>query len=145
MPRDELLWWVMFAAAAVVFLGAVALLGTSWLRRDARELRVVGQHESVAEAMVLVFGIAVPIVVLAALFGASSIYRIGQAPPPRPTRVWRSSFTGRSVTNANAELERDRDRELAGGSSASLPGRAGSWRGGSLTGHRPPGAAHDQS
>ena len=80
----ELLWWWMLGAAAVVFFGALALLGISWLRRDTPGLPLLGEREGITEGMVLVFGIAVPVVVLVALFGVSNIYLIGKTSPPPP-------------------------------------------------------------
>jgi cytochrome c oxidase subunit 2 len=79
----DLLWWWMLAAGAIVFLGAVGLLGISWFRRGRRGLPVVGEREGVAEGMVVVFGIVIPVVALVALFGVSDVYLIGETSPPR--------------------------------------------------------------
>lgn len=74
----------MFGAAVVVFAGAVALLGLAWFRRGTSGLPFVGDREPVAQAMVVLFGIAVPIVVLVALFGGSDVYLVKQTAPPNP-------------------------------------------------------------
>jgi cytochrome c oxidase subunit 2 len=78
------LWWWMLAAATIVFLGAVALLAIAWLRRGSPGLPVFGDREPIAQGMVVVFGIAVPIVALVALFGISDVYLVGETSPPNP-------------------------------------------------------------
>ncbi len=80
-----LLWWWMLAAATVVFLGAVALLVIAWWRRDRPGLPFFGEREDLSQGMVLVFGIAVPLVALVALFGVSDVYLVGQTAPPNPS------------------------------------------------------------
>ena len=80
----DLLWWWMLGAAAVVFFGALALLGLAWIRRDTPGLPIFGERESVAEFLVLAFGIAVPVVALVVLFAVSDIYLIGESSPPDP-------------------------------------------------------------
>lgn len=79
-----LLWWWMLAAAVIVFLGAVALLVLAWFRRGTAGLPFFGERESVPETMVVLFGVAIPVVALVALFGASNIYLIKQTAPPDP-------------------------------------------------------------
>jgi cytochrome c oxidase subunit 2 len=78
------LWWWMLGAAAIVFFGAVALLGVSWIRRASRGLPFVGEREAVPQSMVLVFGIAIPLVALVTLFGVADVYLVGQTSPPDP-------------------------------------------------------------
>ncbi len=79
-----LLWWWMLAAATVVFLGAVALLVMAWWRRDRPGLPFFGEREDLSQGMVLVFGIAVPLVALVGLFGVADVYLVGQTAPPNP-------------------------------------------------------------
>jgi cytochrome c oxidase subunit 2 len=79
-----LLWWWMLAAATVVFLGAVAMLAIGWWRRERPGLPFVGEREDLAQGMVLVFGIVVPLVALVALFGISDVYLVGETGPPSP-------------------------------------------------------------
>jgi cytochrome c oxidase subunit 2 len=78
------LWWWMLAVATLVFLGAVGMLGLAWLRRGTPGLPFVGQREGVSQALVLVFGIGIPLLVLVTLFGASDVYLVGQTSPPSP-------------------------------------------------------------
>lgn len=80
----NVLWWWMFAAAAIVFFGAVAMLGVGWVRRATKGLPFVGERESVTQAMVIVFGIAIPVVALVALFGVADVYLVGETSPPDP-------------------------------------------------------------
>ena len=108
-----LLWWWMLAAACVVFFGAVALLFIAYLRRKVPGLPFVGERETLAQAMVLVFGIAVPLVALVALFVVADVYLVSQtsAPDPRTTRMtihvighqwwWEVRYPGTDVVTAN--------------------------------------------
>src|SRR5205085_2267513 len=84
-----LLWWWMFGAAAVVFFGALGLLCLAFIRRRIRGLPLVGEREDIAGGMVVLFGIAVPLVVLIALFAAANLYviRSSAAPSPSSTRL----------------------------------------------------------
>ncbi len=79
-----LLWWWMLAAAAIVFFGALLMLVVAWFRRGKPGLPFLGQRENVSEGMVLLFGIAIPVVTLVALFGVANVYLIGQTSPPAP-------------------------------------------------------------
>jgi cytochrome c oxidase subunit 2 len=78
------LWWWMLAAATVVFLGAVTMLILAWVTRGRKGLPFFGEHEPVAQGLVVVFGIAIPIVALIALFGGADVYLVGQTAPPGP-------------------------------------------------------------
>ena len=80
-----LLWWWMLGAATVVFLGAAAMLVIAWWRRDRPGLPFFGEREDLSQGMVLVFGIAIPLVALVALFGVSDVYLVGQTSPPKPS------------------------------------------------------------
>jgi cytochrome c oxidase subunit II len=84
-----LLWWWMLGAASVVFFGAVGLLVLAYVRRGRKGLPFVGEREDLAGGMVVLFGIAVPLVVLVVLFGAANLYVIEStaAPSPRSTRL----------------------------------------------------------
>jgi cytochrome c oxidase subunit II len=108
-----LIWWWMLAASAVVFVGAVGLLVLAFLRRRTAGLPLFGRRERVAGGMVVVFGIAVPLVVLLALFGATDIYaiRFTQAPAAGSTRMtvdvtghqwwWEVRYPGTDAVTAN--------------------------------------------
>jgi cytochrome c oxidase subunit 2 len=77
-----LLWWWMLAAAVIVFSGAVALLFIAFLKRRVRGLPIVGENEKVAEGMVLLFGIGVPVVALVVLFGFADVYLVNVTAAP---------------------------------------------------------------
>lgn len=62
------LWWVMLAIAAVVFGGAVVMLWIGYARRRSRGVPIIGEDEPAIQKLVVVFGVAIPIVVLVGLF-----------------------------------------------------------------------------
>jgi cytochrome c oxidase subunit 2 len=107
------LWWWMFAVAAIVFLGAVAMLIYGWIRRGRRGLPVFGESERAEIALVIVFGIAIPAVVLISLFFASNVYVLGKTDAPSPSssamtiRVtghqwwWEVHYPGTTAVTAN--------------------------------------------
>jgi len=108
-----LLWWWMLGAAVIVFLGALGLLVLAWFRRGSKGLPFFGERESAPEAMVVVFGIAVPVVVLVVLFGVSNVYLIKQTSPPNPRSTamtidvighqwwWEVRYPGSAAVTAN--------------------------------------------
>ena len=67
------LWWWMLAIASLVFFGAVFMITTAWLRRKREGLPFLGRREKVANALVVVFGLAVPVVVLGAVFVVANL------------------------------------------------------------------------
>ncbi len=76
------LWWWMLVVAAIVFLGAVAMLAIGALRRDTPGLPFLGENEKANTALVLVFGIAIPIVILVALFVVSDLVLMPETDAP---------------------------------------------------------------
>ena len=108
-----LLWWWMLGAAVIVFTGAVVMLVIAYLRRGTAGLPIFGQRESVAEGMVLVFGLAIPVVALVALFGVANVYLIRQTSPPAPASTamtidvighqwwWEVRYPGTDAVTAN--------------------------------------------
>lgn len=108
-----LLWWWMLAAATIVFAGAVGLLLLAWWRRGASGLPLLGERENAAEGMVLMFGIAIPLVTLVALFAVANVYLIKQTSPPPPSRTsmtidvighqwwWEVRYPGSTAVTAN--------------------------------------------
>jgi cytochrome c oxidase subunit 2 len=62
------LWWWMLLAACVVFSGALGMLGLAWVRRRREGMPVVGGSSGRNLAMVVIFGIAIPITVNITLF-----------------------------------------------------------------------------
>ncbi len=108
-----LLWWWMLGVAVIVFLGAVALLVIAYFNRGTPGLPILGQREDVAQGLVLVFGIGIPIVVLVALFGVADVYLVGKtgAPNPKTTAMtvnvighqwwWEVRYDGGKAVTAN--------------------------------------------
>ncbi len=108
-----LLWWWMLAAAVIVFVGAAGLLVLAWFRRGTAGLPFFGERESVPEVMVVLFGVAVPVVALVALFGGANVYLIRQTSPPDPRTTamtidvighqwwWEARYPGTSAVTAN--------------------------------------------
>jgi cytochrome c oxidase subunit II len=107
------LWWWMLGAAAVVCFGAVALLVLAWVRRGTPGLPFFGKRESVPQIMVVLFGVAIPLVVLIALFGGSDVYLVNETAPPSPTSTamtievighqwwWEVHYPGSKAVTAN--------------------------------------------
>ena len=107
------LWWWMLAVATIVFLGALGMLGLAWIRRGTPGLPFVGRRETVSQALVLVFGIGIPLVVLVALFGVADVYLVRRtaAPDPRQTALtinvighqwwWEVRYPGTDAVTAN--------------------------------------------
>ena len=105
-------WW-MLGIATVVFLGAIVMLTMAWFRRDRPGLPFCGEREGLAQGLVVVFGIGIPVVVLVALFGVSDVYLIGKTAPPAPTSTamtvevighqwwWEVRYPGTDAVTAN--------------------------------------------
>ncbi|HET6570854.1 MAG TPA: cytochrome c oxidase subunit II [Solirubrobacterales bacterium] len=77
------LWWWMLVVAGLVFLGAVAMLALGWLRRDKPGLPWLGESERANTTLVVAFGIAIPIVILVALFVVSDLVLMKETDAPR--------------------------------------------------------------
>lgn len=72
--RDiERLWWGMLAAAAIVFAGVLLLIALSIARRRREGMPVLGTDERKIDGLVVIFGIAIPVLTLAALFFIADI------------------------------------------------------------------------
>jgi cytochrome c oxidase subunit 2 len=109
----SLLWWWMLGAAGVVLLGTLALLAIAWIRREQPGLPFLGEREHANEGLVVVFGIAIPLVVLVALFGAANVYLVGKTGPPSPRSTamtidvighqwwWEVRYPGSNAVTAN--------------------------------------------
>ena len=76
------LWWWMLGIAAAVFFGAVALLFIAWFRRARPGLPLFGETEKVNVGLVITFGIAIPVVVLVALFGVADLWLVSKTGAP---------------------------------------------------------------
>lgn len=109
----QVLWWWMLGIAGVVFLGALGMLVLAWVRRETPGLPFFGTREVIPQAMVVIFGIGIPLVVLVALFGVSDIYLVSQTAPPNPKTTamtihvighqwwWEVRYPGTSAVTAN--------------------------------------------
>ncbi len=76
------LWWAMLAVASLVFLGAVAMLVLGYFRRARPGLPWVGESDRANLGLVVVFGIALPVAVLVALFAVADLFVIKQTDAP---------------------------------------------------------------
>jgi len=107
------LWWWMLGVGGIVFLGAIVMLTMAYLRRDVRGLPFIGDREPIAQGLVVMFGIAIPLVVLVALFGVSDVYLIDSTSPPDPRTTamtvevighqwwWEVHYRGTGAVTAN--------------------------------------------
>jgi cytochrome c oxidase subunit II len=114
-PASEIrwLWWGMLAAAAVVFFGAVAMLALAWIRKRSPGLPLLGQRKGAVDLLVVLFGIAIPVVVLVALFVVANlvVIRTTQAPAQGSTQMsievtgkqwfWVVAYDGTNAVTAN--------------------------------------------
>jgi cytochrome c oxidase subunit II len=103
----------MLAASAIVLGGALTLLFLAWRRRGKPGLPFFGEREQINESMVLVFGIAIPIVSLVALFAVANVYLVDRTAPPKPSSTaltvdvighqwwWEVRYPGTSAVTAN--------------------------------------------
>jgi cytochrome c oxidase subunit II len=78
------LWWWMLGGALLIFAGAVGLLVLGWVRRGRPGFPLVGARESLAVALVVAFGIAIPLVTLIVVFVVSDIVVISKTDAPAP-------------------------------------------------------------
>jgi cytochrome c oxidase subunit 2 len=107
------LWWWMLAVATLVFLGALGMLGLAWIRRGTPGLPFFGERETVPQGLVLIFGIAIPLVILVSLFGVANIYLVQTTAPPPPHQTsltiqvighqwwWEVRYPGSNAVTAN--------------------------------------------
>jgi cytochrome c oxidase subunit 2 len=77
------LWWWMLAVATIVFGGAVGLLLLAWRRRTRSGLPLLGENERASVGLVIAFGIAIPAIVLTALFVAADLYVLPKTDAPQ--------------------------------------------------------------
>ncbi len=73
----------MLVVAGIVFLGAIAMLVLGWVRRDKPGLPIVGNNERTNTALVVLFGMAIPIVILVALFIVADLVLIKETEAPK--------------------------------------------------------------
>jgi cytochrome c oxidase subunit 2 len=103
----------MLAVATIVVLGALAMLGLSWFRRGTPGLPFFGERETVPQALVVLFGIGIPLAVLVSLFGVADVYLVRQTAAPDPARTgmtirvighqwwWEVRYPGTDAVTAN--------------------------------------------
>lgn len=72
----------MLGVASIVFLGAVAMLVVGWVRRDRPGLPFLGENEKANTVLVVLFGMAIPIVILVALFIVSDLVLLPETDAP---------------------------------------------------------------
>jgi cytochrome c oxidase subunit II len=77
------LWWGMLIVASIVFAGAIAMLLVGWLRR-APGLPFLGERENVSNALVVVFGAVLPVLVLIGVFIVANVNVINTTAAPKP-------------------------------------------------------------
>jgi cytochrome c oxidase subunit 2 len=78
------LWWWMLLAAGIVFGGAVALLAIAFLRRNREGLPVLQDSEGIYRGIVVLFGFAIPVVVLIAVFTVANFAVAAKTNPAPP-------------------------------------------------------------
>ena len=90
------LWWWMLVVASVVFLGAVAMLALAWFRRSSEGLPLLGGGQRLTTGLVVLFGMAIPIVVLVAVFVVANFVVLKDTDAPRAsTTAMTIEVTGR--------------------------------------------------
>ncbi|HET8757664.1 MAG TPA: cytochrome c oxidase subunit II [Solirubrobacteraceae bacterium] len=118
-PRSEpareiaTLWWWMLAIAGTVLGGALFLLFIGFLRRRTPGIPLLGKREGVATALVVVFGILIPLGTNVAVFVVANfvVAKATEAPDPRttPMRIevighqwfWEVRYPGTTAITAN--------------------------------------------
>ena len=111
------LWWWMFGAACIGFAVIVGILLLAWIRRSERgigsDTQGMKPGERVSTAVVVVLGVAVPLIALATLFLIADVFviRTTQAPAATRTRLtvdvvghqwfWEVRYPGTKAVTAN--------------------------------------------
>jgi len=107
------LWWWMLGIAAVVFFGAVFLIVLSFIRRRREGLPILGQNEQATSGLVILFGIAIPVVVLVALFVIANLVVVPKTDAPKASSTqmtidvvghqwwWEVRYPGTAAVTAN--------------------------------------------
>lgn len=82
------LWWWMLLIACVVFSGAVGMLGLAWVRRRRQGMPLIGRGSGGRSlALVVVFGIGIPLTVNVALFVVANFVVLDRTEAPAAARA----------------------------------------------------------
>lgn len=114
-PAREIadLWWWMLAAAAIVLAGALGLLLVAWRQRDESGLSLLGGLERRPTALVVGFGIGLPLIALVAVFVVANfaVSSVTDAPARGSTSMtiqitghqwfWEVRYPGSGAVTAN--------------------------------------------
>jgi cytochrome c oxidase subunit 2 len=107
------LWWWMLAIAGTVLGGALFLLFLAWLRRSKPGIPLLGKREGLATALVVIFGILIPLGTNIAVFVVANfvVARASDAPNPKSTAMtievighqwfWEVRYPGTTAVTAN--------------------------------------------
>jgi cytochrome c oxidase subunit 2 len=107
------LFWGMTVAAAIVFFGAVGMLGIAALRRHQEGMPLLGSGEMKARGLVVAFGIVIPLVTLVATFVVANFAVAAKTDAPAvgrdPIRIdivghqwwWEARYTPSGAVVAN--------------------------------------------
>jgi cytochrome c oxidase subunit 2 len=104
------LWWGMLAAAVIVFAGTLGLIVLSRVRRNRTDFPLIGEDEKRFNALVIGFGVVIPLLALTTLFYISDVgvLRATDAPAKGQTKMtiqvvghqwfWEARYPGGAVT-----------------------------------------------
>jgi len=107
------LWWGMLAAAGVVFAGVLALIALSVIRRNREGAPQLGSDDKKLGALVVAFGIVIPVISLVVLFFVADIgvVKATDAPTKAQTKMtidvvakqwfWEVRYPGSGAVTAN--------------------------------------------
>jgi cytochrome c oxidase subunit II len=84
-PAREIsdLWWVMMSGGWIVFGGTLAFLVIGWARRGKTGWPLLGDREEASVALVVGFGLVVPLVVLSVLFVFANVHVLAATSAPK--------------------------------------------------------------
>jgi cytochrome c oxidase subunit 2 len=77
------LWWWSLGVATIIWLGAVGQMLLGWVRRGRKGFPLFGENESLANRLVVVFGVVIPVVILVGYFSGSDFVVATTTESPR--------------------------------------------------------------
>jgi cytochrome c oxidase subunit II len=107
------LWWWMLVVAGIVFVGAVLMLVAAWFLRGREGLPRFGDSQAITTGAVVLFGMAIPIVVLVTLFVVANLVVLKDTEAPRADTTsltievtghqwfWEVRYPGTTAVTAN--------------------------------------------